>query len=93
VEYGVIRRHEQQKTSNRPATVESLVKTAHKIVEENENWGREHKSKLHEDIEEYHRKERKIEEDKFRKSGRLAKAGLPKEAVKMLRCIKNIFSR
>lgn len=92
VRYGVIRRHEQQKTSNRTDTTKSIVKKAHKIIEKKEEFEKSSKEDLHKHVEEYKYKEKNIEEVRFRKSGRLAKMGLPKGIVSGLRHIKGLFS-
>jgi len=78
IDFGIFRRHDDQKIADHDRITESLVEGAHSIIDAHPDWSPEKKGQLHAHVEAYWR-------DFNRDTGLLARIGLPRPVRTFLR--------
>lgn len=86
VNFGVFRRHESQKTTDRWTTTKSLIQVALDLLEKQSDWTDEENKALQNDLLEYKR-------TFWRDTGRLARWGVPEPVVLKLRSLRTKLNR
>ena len=84
IEVGMFRKHEAQKTSEGRSTTEELMRSAIRLTKRHPSWPVQKKDELINRLTQYQREE-------WHKTGRLARAGLPKSLVLFLRDLRTRF--
>jgi glycosyltransferase involved in cell wall biosynthesis len=82
---GMFRCYEDQKVAAHMKTTDSMVNSAISIVKENELASQKHQGQIIEYLRSYQRK-------KWENTGRLARTGLPRRFVEVIRKLKNILT-
>jgi hypothetical protein len=88
VPFGMLRRHADQKTADGLRTTQSLMKSALKLLDLPNSLSRETKAAISADLQVYFTD---YPERHWKKSGRLARIGLPKPIVMGIRKIARII--
>ena len=86
VDVGMFRQHAEQKTARRWHSEKSIVRVAHRLIDQCETWSPEEKQALHNQTQEYL-------DDVWRETGPLARMGLPEGIVLKLRRLHERWKR
>jgi hypothetical protein len=78
IDFGIFRRHDEQKIADHEKITESLVEGAHSTIDAHPTWSSEKKERLHAHVEKYW-------EAFNRDTGLLARMGLPRSVKALLR--------